>query len=418
MSTTIYLYLFIVCLLMLGGIVLSKVTSRYGVPTLLTFLCIGLLFGNGGEYDFHYDYPEITLYISQIALVIIIFTGGINTDFKSVRPIIFQGLLLSTIGVVITAVVVGLFVHWVLGYSLLIALLLGIVISSTDAAAVFSILNSRKIKLNPKIRPLIEFESGTNDPITYFLTVAFTLMIVQGESYSWFYFVAKLLQNMMLGAMTGVAGGLLMVWLLKILNLKIGLRPILVITKCILVYSAAELIGGNGFLAVYITGMILGNLKLNTSYIANFFEGIAWMMEILLFLALGLQVFLQELPDYWLNGVLVALVLMFFARPLSVLICLLPTKVPWRDSLYISWVGLRGATPLIFALYPITMGLPEGKVILNIAFFVVICSIIVQGFSVEWVAKKLQLVDNNIKSKKEKAIKHKPDTPSIEVVNT
>jgi len=418
MSTTIYLYLFTICLLILGGIILSKVTSRYGVPTLLTFLCIGLLFGNGGEYDFHYDHPEITLYISQMALVIIIFTGGINTDFKSIRPIIFQGLLLSTIGVVITAVVVGLFVHWVLGYPLLIALLLGIVISSTDAAAVFSILNSRKIRLNPKIRPLIEFESGTNDPITYFLTVTFTLMIVQGESHTGLYFVSKLLQNMLIGTIAGLAGGLLMVWLLKILKLKIGLRPILVITKCILVYSTTELIGGNGFLAVYITGMILGNLKLNNSYIANFFEGIAWMMEILLFLALGLQVFLQELPAFWFHGVLVALVLMFLARPLSVLICLLPTKVPLRDSLYISWVGLRGATPLIFALYPVTMGLPEGKIILNTAFFVVLCSIIIQGFSVEWVANKLKLVNNDVKPKKKKTVENKFGNQSIEIVKT
>lgn len=383
--------LFIVSILLFFSIVLSRFTAKLGVPTLLGFLLLGLAFGNGGDFDFHYDYPAFTLHLGQVALSIILFTGGLNTEIDHIKPIIRQGLTLATLGVVITTLVGGTAIHWITSLSFPTSLLLGAIISSTDAAAVFSILESKGMKLSGKIFPTLELESGTNDPMAYFLTIALSSFILEGGDFPIWSFLGKLIYTMGVGAVAGVGIGYLMVLALKLLKLKVGLNPILVLTMILFTFSFMELIGGNSLLAVYIAGIVVCNYKRNASYLANFFEGTSWLMEIILFLTLGLQIFIQDLPEVFLTGMVVSLVLMFVARPISVFVSLAFFKKTFKEKLYISWVGLRGATPIVFALYPVLYQVPDAKLLFNISFFVVLTSILIQGSTISIVAKWLKV---------------------------
>jgi len=384
--------LLICSILLFLSILLSRFTHKLGVPTLLGFLLLGLVFGNGSEYDFHYDYPEFTLRLGQIALSIILFTGGLNTEIDQIRPVMRQGLTLATLGVVITALVAGTSIYWLTSLNFSTSLLLGAIISSTDAAAVFSILEAKGMKLSGKIFPTLELESGTNDPMAYFLTISLSSFILEGGEFPVGIFFGKLTYSMGLGALTGAGMGYLMTLALKLLKLKVGLTPVLVITMILFVFSLMELIGGNSLLAVYIAGIVFGNYKRNASYIANFFEGVSWLMEIILFLTLGLQIFIQDLPEVFFTGMIVSAILMFVARPISVFISLAFFKKTIKEKLYISWVGLRGATPIVFALYPVLYHVPEAKLLFNISFFVVLTSILVQGSTISVVAKWLKVI--------------------------
>lgn len=384
--------LLICSILLFLSILLSKFTHKLGVPTLLGFLLLGLVFGNGSEYDFHYDYPEFTLRLGQIALSIILFTGGLNTEIDQIRPVMRQGLTLATLGVVITALVAGTSIYWLTSLNFSTSLLLGAIISSTDAAAVFSILEAKGMKLSGKIFPTLELESGTNDPMAYFLTISLSSFILEGGEFPVGVFFGKLAYSMGVGALTGVGMGYLMTLALKLLKLKVGLTPVLVITMILFVFSLMELIGGNSLLAVYIAGIVFGNYKRNASYIANFFEGVSWLMEIILFLTLGLQIFIQDLPEVFFTGMIVSAILMFVARPISVFISLAFFKKTIKEKLYISWAGLRGATPIVFALYPVLYHVPEAKLLFNISFFVVLTSILVQGSTISVVAKWLKVI--------------------------
>lgn len=384
--------LLIASILLFISILLSKFTFKLGVPTLLGFLLLGLAFGNGGEYDFHYDYPEFTLRLGQIALTVILFTGGLNTDMNTIKPVLRQGLTLATLGVAITAMVSGVAIYWITSLNFPTALLLGAIISSTDAAAVFSILEAKNMKLSGKIFPTLELESGTNDPMAYFLTIAFSSFILEGGDFPTFSFLAKLVYSMALGILIGAVMGYLITLALKLLKLKVGLNPVLVITMILFTFSGAELIGANSLLAVYIAGIVVGNYKVNASYIVNFFEGVSWLMEITLFLTLGLQIFIHELPEVFWIGMIVSLVLMFVARPISVFISLLFFKKTFKEKLYISWVGLRGATPIVFALYPVLYQVPDAKLLFNISFFVVLTSILIQGSTISLVARWLKVI--------------------------
>lgn len=388
----IELILLIASILLFVSILLSKFTSKLGVPTLLGFLLLGLAFGNGGEYDFHYDFPEFTLRLGQIALTIILFTGGLNTDINTIKPMIKQGLTLATLGVAVTAIVAGIIIYWITSLNFPTSLLLGAIISSTDAVAVFSILESKGMKLSGKIFPTLALESGTNDPMAYFLTVAFSSFILEGGEFPLIGFVGKLLYSMGAGALLGISMGYLITLVLKLLKLKVGLNPVLVITMILFTFSASELIGANSLLAVYIAGMMVGNYKINASYIAHFFEGLSWLMEITLFLVLGLQIFIHELPAVFWTGIFVSLALIFIARPISVFVSLIFFKKTLQEKLYISWVGLRGATPIVFALFPIIYHVPDAKLLFNISFFVVLTSILIQGSTISLVAKWLKVV--------------------------
>jgi cell volume regulation protein A len=384
--------LLICAILLFSSIVLSKFTAKLGVPTLLGFLLLGLFFGNGGSYDFHYDYPKFTMHLGQVALCIILFTGGLNTDLDHIKPVIRQGLTLATLGVAITTLVAGMAIHWLTSLNIATSLLLGAIISSTDAAAVFSILEAKGMKLSGKIFPTLELESGTNDPMAYFLTISLSSFILEGGAFPIWTFFGKLIYSMGIGTLAGVGMGYLMVLALKLLKLKVGLNPVLVITMILFTFASMELIGGNSLLAVYVAGIVVCNYKRNASYIANFFEGVAWLMEIILFLTLGLQIQLYDLPNVFVTGLIVSFVLMFLARPISVFIGLSFFKKTFKEKLYISWVGLRGATPIVFALYPVLYQVPEAKLLFNISFFVVLTSILIQGSTISIVAKWLKVI--------------------------
>jgi cell volume regulation protein A len=384
--------LFVSSILLFLSIVLSKFTAKMGVPTLLGFLFVGLIFGNGGEYDFRYDYPEFTLRLGQIALSIILFTGGLDTDLEKIKPVLRQGLMLSTIGVLITALVAGFTIYWLSSLNFMTSLLLGAIISSTDAAAVFSILESKGMKLGGKIFPTLELESGTNDPMAYFLTITISSMILEGGEFSFWTFVWKFTYSMGVGMLAGILIGYLMINALKMLKLKVGLNPVLVLTMILFTFSSMELVGGNSLLAVYVAGIVVANYRINASYLANFFEGVSWLMEIVLFLTLGLQTFIFDLPNTLFLGLMVSLILMFVARPVSIFLCLSFFKQTFKEKLYISWIGLRGATPIVFALYPVLYQVPEAKILFNVSFFVVLTSILIQGSTISIVAKWLKLI--------------------------
>ncbi|MCU0448040.1 MAG: potassium/proton antiporter [Microscillaceae bacterium] len=376
--------------LIFASIVLSKFTARLGVPTLLAFLGLGLMFGNGGPYDFHYDYPEFTLQFGQIALAIILFTGGLNTDYQQVRPVIAQSLSLSTLGVLLTTLICGVLIHTFTEFSFAQALLLGAIISSTDAAAVFSIVEAKQLKLSGKTMPTLEVESGTNDPMAYFLVISLTQLILTKE-FIWHQFVGSLLYNLLLGVGIGWVMGWAIIGSMKYVKLKTGLNPVMILALVLFTFALAELLKANSLLAVYVAGIVFTKHPLRCTYSANFFEGVGWLMEILLFLALGLQVFVYELPPVIGTGLIVSAILILVARPLSVWVALSVFKIKWNEKAYIAWVGLRGATPIVFALYPVLYQVPEARLMFNLTFFVVLTSILIQGSSISLMAKWLKI---------------------------
>lgn len=372
---------------------LGKYAAKYGVPTLLITMLVGLLVGNGGDYDFDYNSPEITLRISEIALCFIIFSGGFDTNFDRFRPIILQGISLSTLGVIITTLLVGLFVHYALGMDWVVSLLLGAIFSSTDAAAVFSILESKQLNLKENTKEVLELESGTNDPMAYFLTFGLTAILIHPDK-SFSSLFPLFFMNMGIGLLSGFLIGSIAVVLIRKLDLRRGLNPILLTSIVFFAYASNVIMGGSPFLSVYITGIIIGNAHFkNKEFSINFFDGSSWLMETILFLVLGLQVFITDLPGVVLEGLLVSVFLILFARPIGVFVSFLPFKrISVRKKLLVSWVGLRGATPIVFALLPYVQGVPDSQLFFNMAFVVVVSSILLQGSFIGSVAKALGMV--------------------------
>lgn len=372
------------------NLVASRFAARFGAPTLLATLAIGLMFGNGGRFDFDYNYPTLTLHLSEIALCIIIFTGGFEAHWKSFRPILKQGVSLATLGVVTTMLVVGALAHWLMDWPWVQALLLGAVVSATDAAAVFSILENSRLKLKPGVRETLELESGANDPMAYFLTLSLSAMLIpSGEAVGAFSLVGDFLQTMVVGLGTGFLAGKLIHLLVLRIPLKRGQFPIVLLAYILILYAVNAVLGGSAFLAVYVAGIILGNSPWAQRDInVHFFESLSWLMETSLFLILGLQVYLSDLPSALGEGLLLAAILIFLARPVGVSVSLSFFKnVGWRDKLFYSWVGLRGATPIVFALIPVVAKVPEAAKIFNISFIIVIASILVQGTTVAYAAR-------------------------------
>jgi cell volume regulation protein A len=372
------------------NLVASRFAARFGAPTLLATLAIGLAFGNGGRFDFDYNYPSLTLHLSEIALCIIIFTGGFEAHWKSFRPILKQGISLATLGVITTMFVVGALAHWVLDWPWVQALLLGAVVSATDAAAVFSILENSKLKLKTGVREMLELESGANDPMAFFLTLSLSAMLMpSGETVGAFSLAGDFLQTMVVGLGTGFLAGKLIHLLVLRIPLKRGQFPIVLLAYVLILYAVNAVLGGSAFLAVYVTGIILGNSPWAQRDInVHFFESLSWLMETSLFLILGLQVYLSDLPGVLWEGLLLAAILIFLARPVGVGVSLSFFKnVGWRDKIFYSWVGLRGATPIVFALIPVVAKVPDAAKIFNISFIIVIASILVQGTTVAYAAR-------------------------------
>ncbi|MCO5281749.1 MAG: potassium/proton antiporter [Chitinophagales bacterium] len=392
MNLTIENILLIGSILLFISIIAGKTSSRFGVPTLIFFLAVGMLAGSEGIGGIHFDNPKIAQFIGIVSLNFILFSGGLETNWRSIKPILKQGIVLSTLGVLLTASLIGLFVFWVTDFTIYESLLLGSIVSSTDAAAVFSILRSRSIALRSNLRPTLELESGSNDPMAYVLTIIFlTLVVNQDENVVTM--IPIFFKQMFLGAMLGLAFGKLSKLIVNRIQITFdGLYPILVIALMFITFSATDFVGGNGFLAIYLAAVYFGNQDvIHKKNIINMYDGLAWLMQIVLFLTLGLQVFPSKILPVLGIGILISFFLIVFARPISVLLCLLPFKMEMNRRLFISWVGLRGAVPIVFATYPLLAGIDKANMIFNIVFFISLTSVLIQGTTISTVAKWLKV---------------------------
>ncbi|ASB49346.1 potassium/proton antiporter [Alkalitalea saponilacus] len=392
MSIPIEQLLLVISLLLFISILAGKTSYRLGIPTLLLFLLIGMLAGSEGLGRIPFDDPGTAKAIGIIALNYILFSGGFDTSWKSIRPVIGKGVMLSTFGVVFTALLVALPVWHFTSFSFLESLLLGAIVSSTDAAAVFSILRSKSVSLKGQLRPTLELESGSNDPMAYFLTVSL-ISIIQAPDKTLLSIIPLFFLQFSIGAVMGFGLGKLGQLVINRIKLDYeGLYPVLALALVILTFSATQFLNGNGFLAVYICGVFLGNRELiHKKSLIKFFDGIAWLMQIILFLTLGLLVYPSQMIPLIIPGVLISLFLIFFARPVAVMLSLSVFKMHMRDRLFISWVGLRGAVPIVFATYPTLIGLEKAQIIFNLVFFITIISVIVQGTSLPLVSKLLRV---------------------------
>ena len=384
--------LFAGALLLLLSIAASKTSQKLGVPALLLFLMIGMLAGSDGPGGIHFTNAWVSQFVGTIALVLILFAGGLSTDLKDIRSVFWDGISLATIGVLVTAASVGWFAHQFFGLSLKEGLLLGALVSSTDATAVFTVMGSRHVSLKSPLKPLLEFESGSNDPMAVFLTVAVIQLILHpGNTVSSVVFL--FFQQMGIGAVLGMLSGYGMSWILKRLDLEFeGLYPVLSVAMVVFVYGATTLIHGSGFLAVYIAGVVLANRDfLHKKTLLRFHDGIAWLMQIGMFLTLGLLVFPTKLLPIAPAGLCLAIFLILIARPLSVWSSLLFSKIGWREQVMTSWVGLRGAAPIILATFPLVAGVPKADYLFHLVFFIVLASIMVQGPFIPFIAKLLKV---------------------------
>ncbi len=379
-------------LLLLASLLASKTSFKLGIPTLILFLAIGMLAGSEGIGKIDFDNPFVAQLLGIIALNVILFSGGMDTRWESVRPVLWRGISLSTIGIIVTAVVIGLFVHWITDFTILEGLLLGAIVSSTDAAAVFSILRTRSIGLKSNLRPTLELESGSNDPMAYVLMITFIFILTHGDA-SIGQLILKFFQQMIIGGILGVILGKLMILTINRVSLETeGLYPVLILALIFFTFAFSERIGGNGFLAVYISALILGNSNfIHKKSTIKFYDGQAWLMQIVMFLTLGLLVFPSRIAPIAGPGILIALVLIFVARPLGVFLALAFFKMKLRDKLFISWVGLRGAVPIVFATYPLIAGIQKADIIFHLVFFISASSVLLQGSTLPLVARWLKV---------------------------
>lgn len=391
-AVSIEMLLVAVGILLVVSILASKASGRLGVPALVLFLTIGMLAGSEGLGGIYFDDAETAQWIGVIALAFILFAGGLETNWSFVRPSIRAALSLSTLGVFLTSACVALAVFYFLGLPLPQAFLLGAIVSSTDAAAVFSILRSKGVHLNERLASTLELESGSNDPMAVFLTAASIQYLLQ-PSTTFESLALDFVLQMSLGALFGYMIGVVATLIVNRLHLEyVGLYPVLTIAVVMLTYGGAAALGGNGFLAVYIAGIVMANRNfVHRRRLTAFHDGLAWLMQIAMFLVLGLLVFPSELVEVAWVGIAVALVLIFIARPVAVFVSLAFTSLGLREKTLISWVGLRGAVPIILATFPLLAGAPGAAVIFNVVFFIVLTSVILQGTTIPLVARWLRV---------------------------
>ena len=387
-------------ILLFVSIVVGKTGYRFGVPALLLFLVVGMLFGSDG-LGIQFHNAKEAQFIGMVALSIILFSGGMDTRFADIKPILAPGVLLSTIGVLLTALFTGLFIWWLSGMSwtnihfpLTISILLAATMSSTDSASVFAILRSQKMNLKHNLRPMLELESGSNDPMAYMLTIVMIqLSLTTGAS--WGHILGSFAVQFIVGAGAGYLLGKLAILMLNRLNIdNQALYPILLLSFVFFTFSITDLLRGNGYLAVYIAGMMVGNNKIMyRKEIYTFMDGLTWLFQIIMFLCLGLLVNPHEMFEVAPVALLIGVFMIVIGRPVSVLLCLLPfgRRINIRSRLFVSWVGLRGAVPIIFATYPVVKEVPGANAIFNIVFFITIVSLVVQGTTVSRMARLLGL---------------------------
>jgi cell volume regulation protein A len=379
-------------ILLLISIIAGKTTNRLGVPTLIFFLVVGMLAGSEGIGGIYFDNAAAAQFVGITALNFILFSGGLDTNWQSIKPVLWRGITLSTLGVLITAIAVGVFVHYVFGFTLSEGMLLGAIVSATDAAAVFSILRNKGIALKGYLRPVLELESGSNDPMAYFLTISLTSIVAQGSTHLGD-LIPSFFKEFILGGAIGYAMGRGSVWLINNIKLKTeGLYPVLTLGLAFFTYSLTHFLGGNGFLAIYLSAVIMGNSPMvHRRSLIRFYDGQAWLMQIILFLTLGLLVFPSRIMPLIGMGLLISAFLIFVARPVGVFASLAFFKSNIRSKLFISWVGLRGGVPIVFATYPLLAGLSRADLIFNLVFFISVTSVLLQGTTLSYVAKLLHV---------------------------
>ena len=392
--------LLIGAVLLMAGILIQKPGYRFGIPALLLFLVVGMIFGCDG-LGVQFDDVRGAQFVGMVSLSIILFAGGLGTRIKDIKPILAPGIVLSTVGVLLTTAITGIFVWWISGlswtsihFALLPSMLLAATMSSTDSASVFGILGAQKMNLKHNLRPTLELESGSNDPMAYLITTMLVDVLVTGDSVTVVSLLRIFLVQFVLGALLGFAFGRLGVWMLNRLNLdNRALYPIMAVAICFLTFSLTDTLGGNGYLAIYVTGIVIGNEKVSfRRETITFIDGLSWLCQIVMFLMLGLLVNPLEMWQVAGMALLIGLFMIVVARPISVFLSLIPFKnIPFKGKAFISWVGLRGAVPILFATYPVVAGLEDHYTIFNIVFFITILSLLVQGTTITSMAQYLKL---------------------------
>jgi cell volume regulation protein A len=389
---TIEYTLVVGAILILVSIAIARMSDNLGVPTLLLFLGVGMLAGSEGPGGIYFDDAGLAQSIGIIALLVILFAGGLDTSWREVKPVVRQASILATIGVFVTAVAVGLFATAVLGMPPLSGMLLGAIVSSTDAAAVFSVLRSRNVSLAGRLKPLLELESGSNDPMAVFLTVG-VIELIRSPGTSPVSLLLLFVSQMGIGAAFGLGLGRAMVFIINRLKLAYeGIYSVFVLAFAALIFSGTAVAGGSGFLAVYVAGLVAGNSDfIQKKSILRFFDGLAWLSQIAMFLTMGLLVFPSRIVEVIGPGLLASAFLMFIARPVSVFLSLAGSGFGWREKVLVSWVGLRGAVPIILAVFPMIAGIADAGSLFNVVFFIVLTSALFQGWSIAPLAKLLRL---------------------------
>ena len=383
-------------ILLIISVFTSKTSYKIGMPTLIMFLLVGMLAGNEGLGGVNFSSLKDAQFIGTVSLIFILYSGGLDTKKENIQPVLTQGIILSIFGVLFTAASVGFFVYYVTDFTFAESMLLASIVSSTDAASVFSIFRSRNIGIDKHISATLELESGSNDPAAYLLTITFLNLIISPSGTGW-EIVFSFVQSLVLGAVFGVLFGYLTVFIINKINLDIdGLYPVLVVGLALLTFAATDYINGNGYLAVYIAAIILSNNDfVHKRSIIRIYDGINWFAQIVMFIVLGLLVNPSELIPVMGLGLLISAFMIFIARPAVVFLCLTPLKINFKHQALISWVGLRGAVPIILATYPLAAGIQHANTIFNIVFFIAVTSIIFQGMTIPQVAKALKLIEDD-----------------------
>lgn len=387
-------------ILIFSSILISKTGYRFGIPTLLLFLIVGMLFGSDG-LGLQFDSASDAQFIGMLALSIILFSGGMDTKLQDIRPVMTQGILLSTAGVLLTTLLTGVFIFFTsqwnetnIELTLLTSLLLASTMSSTDSASVFNLLRSQRMELKQNLRPMLELESGSNDPMAYMLTIALIQIIASGSEFNLSLIAKDLIVQFFFGGVIGYALGRFSVWLINRIGLSnSSLYPILLLSIVFITFTITDRLKGNGYLAVYIAGAVVGNSKLVfRKEITTFMGGLTWLFQIIMFLTLGLLVNPHEMLDVAGVALLIGIFMILVARPISVFLCLLPFRnLTNRARLFISWVGLRGAVPIIFATYPVLAKIEGSQQLFNIVFFITLLSLLLQGMTISRIARWLHL---------------------------
>lgn len=383
--------LLIVSVLLISAILLNKIGGKFGVPSLLIFILVGIMAGSDGIGGIYFEDFYLSQFIGIVAISYILFMGGLSVDIDELKPVFKEGAVLATLGVFITGIVTGLICYYFLDLSLLECMLLGGIISSTDAAAVFSVLRSKSISLANNLKPLLEFESGSNDPMAVFLTVGIIGLITAQLNLPSLVF--DFFKQMTLGIVFGYLIARATVWLINRIKLEYdSLYVVITLASVLFTYSFISLIGGNGFIGTYVCGLAMAAMKfVNKKTLIKFHDATAWIMQIVMFLILGLLVNFKYGFTFVGQAFLVAMVLTFVARPIAVFLTTIPFKRSINEKLMISWVGLRGAAPIVLATFPLTANIPHAMEIFNIVFFVVIISVLLQGTTIPYIAKKLKV---------------------------